>query len=108
MDDVPTTQGLSEEGLALLKVKSVPLGEEQHGHMAIEIAKHLGIFWNEQGAWAIEGEHTPANATEDDVITHLRVVKSPPSRRCNRDGGCKGILDPGMLVRWPEANSVWC
>ena len=67
VDEVPTAPGLSEEGLALLKMESVPLREEQHGRMAIEIAKHLGIFRNEQGAWPIEGEHTPANATEDDL-----------------------------------------
>ena len=64
VDHIPITQGLSEEGLALLKTEAISLREEQHGRMAIEIAKHLGIFRNDQSAWLI-GESTPANATED-------------------------------------------
>ena len=67
VDHIPTTQGLSEEGLVLLKAEAVSLREEQHGRMAIEIAKHLGIFQNDQSAWPIEHGNTPTNATEADL-----------------------------------------
>ena len=54
---------LSEEGLALLKTEAVPLREEIHGRMAIEIAKHVGVFRNEGTAWAVVGGAGPSNAT---------------------------------------------
>ena len=67
VDHIPDTPGLSEEGLALLKAEATPLREEQHGRMAIEIAKHLGIFQNDQSIWPINQGTTPANATEADL-----------------------------------------
>ena len=68
IDHVPNTPGFSEEGLALLKAEATPLREEQHGRMAIEIAKHLGIFQNDQRVWRInQGTTGPANATEADL-----------------------------------------
>jgi len=56
-------EALSEEGLALLKAEAVPLREEIHGRMAIEVARHVGVFRNEEAAWAIVGGVGPSNAT---------------------------------------------
>lgn len=68
VDNIPNAQGFSEEGLALLKAEAVPLREEQHGRMAIEIAKHLGIFQNNQKVWPVnQGDVGPVNATESDL-----------------------------------------
>ena len=64
VDHIPITRGLSEEGLALLKAEAIPLREEQHGRMAIEITKHLGIFRNDQRTWPTDRGTVPANATE--------------------------------------------
>ena len=55
----------SEEGLALLKADAVPLREEIHGRMAIEVAKHVGVFRNEGTTWAIVGGTRPSNATDE-------------------------------------------
>ena len=67
LDHIQNSQGFSEEGLALLKAEAIPLHEEHHGRMAIEIAKHLGIFRNEQSIWPIIQGNSPANATEADL-----------------------------------------
>jgi len=72
VDHVPAARGLSEEGLALLKAESIPLREEQHGRMAIEIAKHLGIFQNDQRAWPVDRGNAPVNATEAD-LSHISM-----------------------------------
>ena len=66
MDHIPGCQGFSEEGLALLKAENTPLREQVHGHMAIEVARHVGIFANEQDGWPIGSAHSPSNATEED------------------------------------------
>ena len=67
VDHIPNAPGFSEEGLALLKAEAIPLREEQHGRMAIEIAKHLGIFWNNQSVWQISQGTIPGNTTEADL-----------------------------------------
>ena len=54
---------LSEEGLALLKAEAIPLREEIHGRMAIEVARHVGVFRNEETVWTIAGGGGPSNAT---------------------------------------------
>ena len=66
-DHIPRQQEFSEEGLALLKAENVSLREELHGQMAIELARHLGIFANERHDWAIDQHSLPSNATEDDL-----------------------------------------
>lgn len=60
-------QEFSEEGLALLKASNVSLREELHGRMAIECARHLGIFGNEKHNWALDNHAIPLNATQDDL-----------------------------------------
>ena len=67
-DHVSHPQGFSEEGLALLKESNVSLREELHGRMAIELARHLGIFGNEQHDWAVDQHTIPSNATQDDLV----------------------------------------
>ena len=67
MDHVPHSQEFSEEGLALLKAETVSLREELHGRMAIELARHLGIFSNEQQNWTVTQHGLPSNATEEDL-----------------------------------------
>jgi len=64
-DHIPRPQGFSEEGLALLKESNVSLREELHGRMAIELARHLGIFGNEAHDWVIDQHIIPSNATQD-------------------------------------------
>ena len=66
-DHATHLRGFTEEGLALLKQENVSLREELHGHMAIELARHLGIFGNEQHDWAVDRQSTPLNASEDDL-----------------------------------------
>ena len=67
-DHIPRPREFSEEGLALLKESSVPLREQLHGRMAIELARHLGIFGNEQHDWAVDKHAVPLNATQDDLV----------------------------------------
>lgn len=67
MDHIPRQQEFSEEGLALLKAENVSLREELHGHMAIELARHLGIFNNEQGDWTVDQHSFPTTASQDDL-----------------------------------------
>ena len=67
VDHTPNRQEFSEEGLALLKQANVSLREELHGHMAIELARHLGIFGNEKHAWIVNQCSVPLNATQDDL-----------------------------------------
>lgn len=64
-DHTPHPQGFSEEGLALLKAGNVSVREEVHGQMAIEIAKHIGIFGNDQNDWTLSQHAVPSNATEE-------------------------------------------
>ena len=66
-DHVSHGPGFSEEGLALLKRENLPGREELYGHVAIELARHLGIFGNEQNDWRISQQSLQANATEDDL-----------------------------------------
>ena len=66
-DYVPRPQEFTEEGLALLKEATVSLREELHGRMAIELARHLGIFGNEQHDWPIDQHITPTIATQEDL-----------------------------------------
>jgi len=66
-DHVPRPQEFSEEGLVLLKEANVSLREELHGRMAIELARHLGIFGNEQHDWTVDQLATPSNATPEDL-----------------------------------------
>ena len=66
-DHTPSRQEFSEEGLALLKKASVSFREELHGHVAIELARHLGIFSSEQRNWTIGHHPIPLNATQDDL-----------------------------------------
>ena len=65
-DHVPRHQEFSEEGLARLKEGNVSLREELHGRMAIELARHLGIFENERHNWSIDQNSVLSNATQDD------------------------------------------
>lgn len=67
IDHIPAAQGFSEEGLAILKAEAVSLREELHRRMAVEIAKHVGIFRNDQRAWSIKQENTPTNAKDTDL-----------------------------------------
>ena len=67
IDHISNSRGFSEEGLALLKAEAIPLREELHGRAAIEIAKHLGIFQNDQSVWPINRGNSPTNATETDL-----------------------------------------
>ena len=60
-------QNFSEEGLAFLKEAGLPLREELHGHMAIELARHLGIFGDENHNWDVSDLCIPSNATQDDL-----------------------------------------
>lgn len=66
-DHIPRHQEFSEEGLARLKEESVSLREELHGRMAIELARHLSIFGNEQHDWAVNHHSIPLNASQDDL-----------------------------------------
>ena len=66
-DHTSCPQEFSEEGLAALKESSVSLREELHGRMAIELARHLCIFGNEQHKWVINQRTIPLNATQDDL-----------------------------------------
>ena len=66
-DYTPFSKEFPEEGLALLKESNVSLREELHGHMAIELARHLGIFGNEQHDWPVDHHSIPSNATQDDL-----------------------------------------
>ena len=63
--DLGSGISLSEEGLATLKAEATPLREEIHGRMAIEIARHTGIFHNEESSWGITSAAGPSNATND-------------------------------------------
>ena len=121
IDHIPNSPGFSEEGLALLKAEAIPLREEQHGRMAIEIAKHLGIFRNDQSAWLVNQGNAPANATEADLSrvsmwsnllqaavdekNNARGTTPPPTspeataaveRSLLGDGGC-GSLPPTVI-----------
>ena len=66
-DHIPNCQEFSEEGLALLKAETTPLREEVHGHMAVGVAKHIGIFANEQNDWPVDSTSFPSSATEQDL-----------------------------------------
>jgi len=66
-DHIPRPQEFSEEGLLLLKEANVSLREELHGRMAIELARHLGIFDNERDEWPVSQHATPSNATQEDL-----------------------------------------
>lgn len=89
VDHIPPTQGFSEEGLALLKAEAIPLREEQHGRMAIEITKHLGIFRNDQSTWSIERENAPVNATEDD-LSRISMWSTLLQAAANRKHNARG------------------
>ena len=67
IDHIPSRQEFSEEGLALLMAENTPLREQVHGHLAIEVARHVGIFANEQSSWTVNSTSSPSNATEDDL-----------------------------------------
>ena len=75
-DHSPHRQKFSEEGLALLKQTNVSLREELHGHMAIELARHLGIFDNEQHDWTVDQHSPPSNANQDD-LTRISMWHNP-------------------------------
>lgn len=66
-DHIPRSQEFSEEGLALLKAENTPLREQIHGHMAIEVAKLVGVFPNRQDDWPVDSTDSPSNATENDL-----------------------------------------
>lgn len=79
-------QEFSEEGLARLKEANTSLREELHGHMAIELARHLGIFGNEQHNWSIDQHVSPSNATQDDLVRIAmwqNLLQSAADRRAN-------------------------
>jgi len=86
MDHIPRTQEFSEEGLALLKEENVSLREELHGRMAIEIARHLGIFDNEQHDWTVDQHAIPSHATQDDlsrISMWHNLLQSAADKRAN-------------------------
>lgn len=66
-DYIHSCQGFSEEGLALLKAENTPLREQLHGHVAIEIARRVGIFPNEQDVWPVDPTGSPSKAMEEDL-----------------------------------------
>ena len=74
-DHVPGYQEFSEEGLALLKADNTPLREQIHGHMAIEVAKHVGIFANKQDNWHVDPDNPPSNATDEDSAAWAQLIQ---------------------------------
>ena len=71
---------LSEEGLAMLKAEATPLREEIHGRMAIEIARHSGIFRDEESSWGITSAVGPSNATNDvmqSIVSWTALLTQP-------------------------------
>ena len=79
-------QGFSEEGLALLKEASLSPREELHGHMAIELARHLGVFGDKQHAWTVGHLSVPSNATQDDlsrISMWHNLLQSAVDKRAN-------------------------
>ena len=85
-DHIPRHQEFTEEGLARLKEANVSLREELHGRMAIELARHLGIFSSEKHAWSIDQRSVPSNATQDDlarIVTWQNLLQSATNRRAD-------------------------
>lgn len=83
-DHIPSHQQFSEEGLALLKAESTPLREQVHGHMAIEVARHIGIFANDQNDWPVGTTSFPSKATEEDlgrIATWSRLLQDAVDQR---------------------------
>lgn len=61
-------QGLSVEGLANLIASQTPLQEENHGHLAVEIAKCAKIFASDISRWMVKENSTVGNATGGDLV----------------------------------------
>jgi hypothetical protein len=78
-------QGFSEEGLALLKAENTPLREQVHGHLAIEIAKDIGIFTKKAAAhWPVSSTGSASNATEEDlgrIAAWLKLLQDTVDRK---------------------------
>jgi hypothetical protein len=58
---------MTEEGLQALLVSQLPLREEIHGRLAVEKAKAVKIFTNDNSTWSFKPEHGPLNVTEEDL-----------------------------------------
>lgn len=89
MDHIPHPQEFSEEGLALLKKSNISLREELHGRMAIELARHLGIFGNERQDWLVDQHTIPSNATQEDlsrISMWQNLLQSPIGERAGAPG----------------------
>ena len=66
-DFCPLVDGLSEEGLAVLKADAVPYREQLHGLLAIEVARKGKIFDDDVTGWSTATTQPPRKATDDDL-----------------------------------------
>ena len=71
---------LSEEGLASLKADAVPLREEVHGRLAIEVARHTGMFREEEKTWEVTGGAGISKASNEAMqkIANWNTLLSQP------------------------------
>lgn len=99
---------LSEEGLALLKAEAIPLREEIHRRMAIEAARHIGIFCNEETAWSITGEVGPTNATSEvmrKVISWTTLLSQSDSESAKGPANTSPNNSPGGTIKRSSNNA---
>ena len=92
-DYISHEPGFSEEGLALLKKENLPVSEELYRHVAIELARHLGIFGNEQHDWRISQQSLQANAIEDD-LAHISTWHNLLQSLVNEKSRASNIVSP--------------
>ena len=65
------TQGVeelfTEEALQALKASQIPWREKMNAILAIEAAKQVGFFSNDEMRWQVDGQHLTRNAGGEDV-----------------------------------------
>ena len=110
--DHPHHQVFSEEGLALLKEANVSLREELHGHMAIELARLLGIFGDKQHVWAVGQRSVPSNATQEDLLrisAWNNLLRSVVDKRANLsprgENGTAATIERSTVPSDPTLNA---